>query len=142
MAEGPRVSANNVFKIAGSYAIIPSEPLAVGSEHQLLMDHHVVDDAWNCRRTVHEPKRYSDEPVIAPEKPWEGIGPGSGQVWRDPDTGTVRLLAAAHHPRHYLPEKKHKTGVGVYYESADGIHWERPNLGLIEFDGSRENNLV
>jgi hypothetical protein len=29
----------------------------------------------------------------------------------------------------------------AYAESDDGIEWERPNLELIEFDGSTENNL-
>jgi hypothetical protein len=29
-----------------------------------------------------------------------------------------------------------------YAESTDGYHWERPNLGLFEFDGSRENNIL
>ena len=30
----------------------------------------------------------------------------------------------------------------AYAESRDGIHWDRPNLGLMEFRGSRNNNLV
>ena len=29
-----------------------------------------------------------------------------------------------------------------YAVSQDGIHWERPNLGLVEFNGSKDNNLV
>lgn len=29
-----------------------------------------------------------------------------------------------------------------YAESADGVHWEKPNLGLVEYAGSRDNNLV
>jgi len=29
-----------------------------------------------------------------------------------------------------------------YFESEDGIHWEKPNLGLMEFEGSKENNLI
>jgi hypothetical protein len=29
-----------------------------------------------------------------------------------------------------------------YAESADGIDWHRPNLGLVEVDGSKENNVV
>ena len=33
------------------------------------------------------------------------------------------------------------TGV-AYAESSDGITWERPDLGLVEFRGSRKNNLV
>ena len=30
----------------------------------------------------------------------------------------------------------------AYAESVDGIHWQRPNLGLFEFEGSRHNNIV
>ena len=29
-----------------------------------------------------------------------------------------------------------------YFESRDGIHWEAPNLGLVEIDGSKENNVI
>ena len=29
-----------------------------------------------------------------------------------------------------------------YAESTDGIHWERPNLGIVSVEGSKENNLV
>ena len=30
----------------------------------------------------------------------------------------------------------------LYATSSDGIHWEKPALGLIEFEGSRANNIV
>jgi hypothetical protein len=30
----------------------------------------------------------------------------------------------------------------AHAESQDGIHWEKPDLGIIEFDGSRDSNLV
>ena len=29
-----------------------------------------------------------------------------------------------------------------YAVSQDGINWEKPNLGLVEFNGSKENNLI
>ncbi len=29
-----------------------------------------------------------------------------------------------------------------YATSGDGLHWEKPDLGLVEFNGSRHNNLV
>lgn len=30
----------------------------------------------------------------------------------------------------------------AYAESADGVNWDKPNLGLVEFNGSKANNLV
>ena len=29
-----------------------------------------------------------------------------------------------------------------YAVSNDGIHWTRPNLGLFEYEGSKDNNIV
>lgn len=29
-----------------------------------------------------------------------------------------------------------------YAESEDGIHWKKPNLGIIEFEGSTNNNII
>lgn len=34
-------------------------------------------------------------------------------------------------------------GSGVCYaESSDGFHWDRPSLGTVEFEGSRDNNII
>ena len=32
--------------------------------------------------------------------------------------------------------------VYCYAESRDGIEWTRPHLGLVEFEGSKENNII
>ena len=32
--------------------------------------------------------------------------------------------------------------VACYAESTDGIHWTKPELGLVEFDGSKKNNIL
>lgn len=29
-----------------------------------------------------------------------------------------------------------------YAESKDGFHWDRPNLGLVEFNGNKNNNMI
>ena len=29
-----------------------------------------------------------------------------------------------------------------YAESDDGVHWRRPELGLVEFQGSKKNNIL
>ena len=34
------------------------------------------------------------------------------------------------------------SGVICYAESDDGVHWVRPDLGLVEFNGSNKNNII
>ena len=46
---------------------------------------------------------------------------------------------------HHLIEKGDKPSSQyaiAYAESDDGLKWEAPNLGLFEWQGSRENNIV
>src|SRR6185437_3965272 len=33
-------------------------------------------------------------------------------------------------------------GVLCYAESNDGVRWRKPELGLMDYDGSKQNNLV
>ncbi|MDH2998310.1 hypothetical protein A1D22_01450 [Pasteurellaceae bacterium LFhippo2] len=37
--------------------------------------------------------------------------------------------------------KDRKVGL-AYARSTDGIHWEKPNLNVVDFEGSKENNLI
>ncbi len=41
----------------------------------------------------------------------------------------------------YRPTSTRIASLG-YAESKDGIHWEKPALGLVEFEGSYDNNLI
>ncbi|HIQ75162.1 MAG TPA: hypothetical protein IAA51_12185 [Candidatus Cottocaccamicrobium excrementipullorum] len=43
--------------------------------------------------------------------------------------------------RNYCPRDDRITGV-AYAESKDGIHWEKPNLGICKWKGSTSNNLI
>ena len=61
--------------IEGSYDVLPSTPVIVAHTRQLLMDDHVVDDAWGCRRTVHQPEKHSDNPLLSSEDPTGRIYP-------------------------------------------------------------------
>jgi hypothetical protein len=40
------------------------------------------------------------------------------------------------------PLRQAQGEVVCYAESKDGIHWEKPKLGLFEFNGSKDNNIV
>jgi len=42
--------------------------------------------------------------------------------------------------QHHIPI--HEAAFICYAESGDGIHWKKPNLGLHEFRGSKDNNIA
>jgi len=139
MEQGPRVGRGQ-FSIKGSYSIIPTDPVSVGYQRQLLMDSYVVDDWWDCRRTVHQPEKLSENPLIVPREPWEMMGPAYLTSFYDEQIERFRLWATANDSA-LGGGKGELSRRGIYYESEDGIHWQAPDLGLIEFNGSKANNV-
>ncbi|NUQ64982.1 MAG: hypothetical protein HUU20_21165 [Pirellulales bacterium] len=106
------------------------EPLAVGDQLQLFLDDHLIDSMRGVELKLHSPR--PAEIVIQMEKPWED------QTMYDP----VVLKDGDRYRMWYRTNFNARPFFTGYAESADGIHWTRPNLGLIEFRGSKENNLV
>ncbi|MCW9709923.1 hypothetical protein L5B71_03325 [Avibacterium sp. 21-586] len=90
-----------------------------------------------------------------PRKLWEPrFDNGYPNVIYDPQAKLYRLyytlFVKDDHSLNTTPEarkkgpyviKGRKTGL-AYAESKDGIHWTKPNLGLVEFEGSKDNNLI
>ncbi len=120
--------------------------LSIGSETQLFVDDAIVSAKRGVVRTLH-PARKLDQPALVPDRPWEGNRVYIyGTVHYDPDVQRFRMWYLARLGRgqnHRAPGLRERQGdLILYATSEDGIHWEKPNLGLHEFDGSRENNIL
>lgn len=106
-----------------------------GPWRRLFLDATVVEEQQGLARLFHAAEKHPANPVVRRDRPWEAVsaitGPYVyGTVFRE--SGKFRLWYEIHH-------KGSHTG---YAESADGLNWTKPNLGLISLDGSKENNLV
>lgn len=102
------------------------------TKSQLFLDDTWVDDAQRLVRLWHKARIYP-EPVLRPEKPWEdrqvcmhGAVFTLGKEWR------MYYVA-------YNPPEPEMVCVAL---SEDGVHWDRPVVGEIEYRGSKENNIV
>ena len=73
------------------------------------------------------------ETVIRPDRPWEGLMI-SFYLSVMEDGGKIRMW--------YICRDKKNIPNVAYAESTDGFTWIKPNLGIVEYEGSRENNLV
>ena len=132
------------FSLRGSQVdILPAAPLDVPrGQRQLVMSRQVIEDCYDCRRAVHPVEKHPGNSLISADEPWEDIGAtGNGCVLYDPDLAKFRLWTQIWN----YPEsgsKEDRDFHAIYYESDDGFHWERPNLGQVEFRGGRDNNMM
>jgi hypothetical protein len=110
-------------------------PINVDSEKQLFIDDKFIARSDGVTLTMNTPQQVY-EPLLVADRPWEGrIGAYNTvlkegdlfRMWYDvsPPEGTSRFIRGA-----------------AYAESDDGIHWTKPDLGLIDYQGSTANNLV
>ncbi|MGM0490372.1 MAG: twin-arginine translocation signal domain-containing protein [Planctomycetota bacterium] len=111
----------------------------IGSRRELLVDDHLIDTLDNARRVLHRP--IPREISLVRNKPWEGNSSGYTTVFQDGDL--YRMYYRGTHVAYSQGKSKraHRE-VYCYAESQDGINWTRPNLGLVEFDGSKKNNII
>ena len=116
-------------------------PIDVGSRRELLIDDHLIDTmTGGASLRLHHPT--PRELVLQHEEPWEGTGSGYHTVFRD--DGLYRMFYRGWHLEVVgatLRSDRHAPVV-CYAESDDGIHWRKPELGIVEFNGSKQNNIV
>ena len=111
-----------------------AEPLDIGSGRQLFLDDFIIKRIDGLTRTMHQPEKRG--PVLKAEQPWEGvyIGVFSPPMWI-PDEGVFKQVYECRYDKRGQP---HRYALAT---SKDGVHWEKPKLGLVDFEGSKANNL-
>ena len=112
-----------------------SSPIHIGTDRQLFVDNFWIAEMQGVTQRLHEPVRR--EVVISPEHPWERGGVSYMVTFREGDR-----FRAWYRCDQEMPIHDTRQPLIAYAESTDGVHWEKPRLGLIEFQNSKENNLV
>ena len=109
------------------------ESVEIGSDRQLFLDDCLLDmeRTRDVTRTMNPPQ--SIRRVLKPDQPWEALGFIFYASVVD-DGNTVKLFHGS-----YDGEKKKHFSLAT---SKDGLHWKRPQLGLKEFQGNKQNNIL
>lgn len=111
------------------------DPIDVGTRWELLVDDYLVEDLQRLRFELHRPERR--EAAFRYDAPWEDDIAFSFRVLED--SGTVRMYYRAS----IQDRGNEDLMVCALAESADGGRtFQRPDLGLTEYHGSRHNNIL
>ena len=107
----------------------------IGSRRELFVDDWLIDTMVGTRLQLTQPERR--EAVFTGDAPWEDQHAFPFDVIQDGDV--VRM-----HYRASVPDLTDETvSVMAMLESRDGGRtFTRPDLGLVEFNGSQHNNIV
>ncbi len=116
------------------------EPIDIGSRRELFVDDFLIDTLNGARREMHSPQ--PREVVMQFDRPWESFSPGWVTIIQDDNVLRMYYRATHTPPTYGKPSSTPRRQVTCYAESKDGIRWSRPSLGLIEFDGSKDNNIM
>lgn len=105
----------------------------VGTTLQLFVDERLIDRVDNAALKLNPPR--PGEVALHMEKPWEGVTSSYPCVIKDGDRYRLWYRVSSEgQPKNW--------NMTAYAESADGIQWTRPSLGIVEFQGSKDNNIV
>ena len=125
-----------------------TQTLDIGDRLELMVDDYLIDSmTGDVRLELQTPT--SGGRVLHFDKPWEGTtcfyvsvvhGDGLYRMYYRghslPSSAVPSLLEPG---ETMVPEHPEVT---CYVESRDGRTWTRPSLGLVEFNGSKQNNII
>lgn len=128
--------------------------------HYLVLDDRIIDKVDAAKLTLGNITKHHENPLFGEDKPWE---PRFDNVYANVIYDAEdRLYKCWYNPfivdkrvTHTPPEKRHP-GFGNYMDmkpsdremglcyafSRDGLHWEKPELGIVEFEGNKQNNIL
>ena len=133
---------------------------ALGRDRYLLLDSRIVEKTENAKLSLGTVKKDQRNPLFKEDRPWE---PRFDNVyanviydrednlykcWYSPFIIDKRTTSTPEEERNptahkYMKVKPRGREMGVCYAtSKDGINWDKPELGLVEFEGNKENNII
>lgn len=110
-----------------------------GDKTILFLDDDAILYRSGTRRVLQQPRRHADNPVIAETKAWE-VAIGYCTVYRDIKTGLHQCWYQSYSGNHANDPTRRV--VVCYATSNDGVVWEKPNLGLFDYNGDHNTNIV
>jgi hypothetical protein len=115
-------------------------PLQIGTNKQLFIDEQLIAASNNVSLSMNPPLKTGEANLIA-EHPWESFYAGGWNTVIE-DEGIYKMWYDAASISDALSARQRDGRFVCYATSNDGINWQKPWLGLVEFEGSKDNNIL
>ena len=112
--------------------------LNIGSRRELFIDNLLIDRLDGASLKLQTPQPGGVAVRFGAEE-GDVDSPLSGYTTVLKDGDTYRLY---YRGRGYERTPRGFESLTCYAESSDGVHWTKPDLGLVEVDGSKHNNVI
>ncbi len=113
----------------------------VGRGTQLFFDEKFIAHSENVTIVMNPPIKRG--PVLKPDRPWEDFRLTSYfTVVQDGELSRMYYSCFAVDQWNHPDDPWNNHAFLCYAESEDGIHWEKPDLGIVEYQGSKKNNIL
>ncbi len=117
-----------------------AEVVDIGSRLELMVDDRLIERLdGGAELQLHCPT--PREVAIVHDEPWEGNNTAYHTVIQDGDVYRMYYRASQMDLTNDKLKFTHPQMI-CYAQSKDGIVWEKPKLGLFEFNGSKDNNII
>ena len=113
--------------------------IEISTRRELFIDHYLIEDLVDTQLHLHPPERKNI--VLTVTEPLENACSACFNVVQDQDR--VLIYYRGYHPvGRDLPDGWKETQTTNLLVSEDGMHFERPNLGLLAAEGNTDNNII
>lgn len=135
---------------------VAREPADTSGSRYLVLDNRIISKTENAVLTVGTVTKHPSNPLFIEDQPWEKrfdnlygnvIFDHDAQLyrcWYSPfivDHSSKGLTKEERDRKRYRPPSNREMAI-CYATSPDGITWNKPSLGLVEFDGNKKNNII
>jgi len=112
-------------------------------ETELFLDDNMIEMAASVVRKMHRPSKHPLNPVVHSEKWWEGnINIPYATLYDEDEKCFKMWLRSGWDGTGQMDKAEGHTAYTTYLTSKDGVHWEKPEIGIMEFCGRRDHNVI
>ena len=126
----------------------------IGSTKQFFIDDYLIESLINAKQALNPAQKSIHNPIIQRDRPWEGNCNVARYVYFDETEDIFKMWYTtegwfSQHDAHPSSQmygqinmfRVEDSAYTCFATSTDGVHWEKPALGLVEFEGCKDTNI-